>query len=73
MTSIAALIPRIRFHRTGRVVAIRCTRCRTWRKPHLFARNGNTCQPCTYDQARRRVLSRTNTAAYLAKYAAKAR
>jgi hypothetical protein len=57
MTTIAALIPRLR-RRTGRVIAIRCTKCRTWRKPNLFARNTNVCRPCTYGEARRRVLDR---------------
>ncbi|MET8146890.1 hypothetical protein ACIBSW_14080 [Actinoplanes sp. NPDC049668] len=58
MPTIAALIPRLRLHRTGRVIAIRCTKCRTWRKPNLFARNINACRRCTYGEARRRVLDR---------------
>lgn len=60
MTSIAAFIPRIRWHRTGRVVAIRCAACRTWRKPYCFARNSNTCHECTYGAARRRVTRRAD-------------
>ena len=58
MTSIAALIPRIRFQYSGRVVAIRCAACRTWRKPRYFARNSNTCHPCSYGAARRRITAR---------------
>jgi hypothetical protein len=58
MTTIAALIPRLRLHRTGRVIAIRCTTCRTWRKPNLFTHTANVCRPCTYGEARRRVLDR---------------
>ena len=57
MTTISALIPRIRF-RTGRVVAIRCTKCRTWRKPNLFSRSTNVCRLCSYGEARRRILER---------------
>ncbi|MCA2219522.1 hypothetical protein [Jidongwangia harbinensis] len=58
MTSIAALIPRIRYHRTGRVVAIRCATCRHWRKPRHFAATANRCHTCTHDQARTRVTNR---------------
>jgi hypothetical protein len=60
MTSIAALIPRLRWHRTGRVVAIRCTTCRTWRKPNRFAPTGNVCGFCRYGEAHRRVLDRAH-------------
>jgi ssDNA-binding Zn-finger/Zn-ribbon topoisomerase 1 len=73
MTSITDLIPRLRLHRTGRVVAVRCTKCRTWRKPNRFDRNTNVCRPCTYGEARRRVLDRTDSGKYVAKYATKLR
>ena len=59
MTSITALIPRIR-HRTGRVVAIRCTACHLWRKPRHFTRTTNTCRSCSYGQARRRTTARAD-------------
>jgi hypothetical protein len=59
MTTIAALIPRIRY-RTGRVVAIRCATCRAWRKPRHFNRNTNTCRACCYGQARRRITARAD-------------
>ncbi len=45
MTTITALSPRTR-HRTGRIVAIRCATCKTWRKPRYFTRNTNTCRRC---------------------------
>jgi hypothetical protein len=60
MTTVAALIPRIpriRFQRSGRVIAIRCTTCRTWRKPNLFTHRSNVCHACTYGAARRRLLA----------------
>ena len=57
MTTITALIPRLH-RRTGRVVAIRCAACRTWRKPRHFDRHTNTCRDCAYGQARRRVTDR---------------
>jgi hypothetical protein len=63
MTTITALIPRIRRHRTGRVIAIRCATCRTWRKPWYFARNSNVCRTCPTGRVGR----------HLAKYAAKSR
>jgi hypothetical protein len=56
--TISTLIPRLRWHRTGLVVAIRCAACRTWRKPKAFNRNANTCHYCTYPAARRRVTGR---------------
>jgi hypothetical protein len=56
MTTVAALIPRLRLHRTGRIIAIRCTKCRTWRKPNLFTQYTNVCRLCSYGEARRRVL-----------------
>lgn len=58
MTTITALVPRIRLHRTGRIVAVRCTRCRTWRKPNLFTARSNVCHRCSYGAARRRLLDR---------------
>jgi hypothetical protein len=48
MTTINGIIPRLRY-RTGRVVAIRCAACRTWRKPRCFAPNANTCRICFAD------------------------
>jgi hypothetical protein len=57
MTSIAALIPRFRVHRTGRVLAIRCTQCRIWRKPNVFNPHTNTCHDCVLSAARRRVIA----------------
>ncbi|MEV6493359.1 hypothetical protein AB0M20_32775 [Actinoplanes sp. NPDC051633] len=45
-TTMTAMIPRIRIHRCGRVVAIRCATCRTWRKPRQFLRNASTCRRC---------------------------
>ena len=59
MTAITALIPRTR-HRTGRIVAVRCATCKTWRKPRYFTRDTNTCRRCP-------------TGRYLATYAAKRR
>ena len=63
MTTITALVPRIRRHHTGRVVAIRCATCRTWRHPRHFPRNSTTCRRCPTGQVGR----------YLAAYAAKLR
>jgi hypothetical protein len=57
MTTISALIPRLR-HRRGQVVSIRCSECRTWRKPRYFDRASNTCQACTYSAAHRRIRAR---------------
>ena len=59
MTTITALIPRIRY-RTARIVAIRCTRCRTWRKPRHFDCNANTCRVCSYSAAYRRITARAD-------------
>ncbi|MFI7541094.1 hypothetical protein [Actinoplanes sp. NPDC049599] len=61
MTSIAALIPRIRIDRTARVVAIRCASCRTWRKPWHFARNTNTCRRCPTGRLGRYLATRAAT------------
>lgn len=58
MTTIAALIPRMRRNGTGRIVAIRCASCRTWRKLRHFDRLENTCPDCVYGAARKRVLAR---------------
>jgi hypothetical protein len=58
MTTISALIPRLRWHRSGSVVAIRCAVCRTWRKPKAFNCNATTCHYCSYAAARRRVTAR---------------
>ena len=58
MTTITALIPRLRLHHTGHVVAVRCTKCRTWRKPNLFSPHTNVCRLCCYGEARRRILDR---------------
>jgi hypothetical protein len=59
MTTLAAFIPRFRTHRTtGRVMAIRCTNCKTWRKPRLFNPRSNTCRDCTYGTARQRLTDR---------------
>lgn len=58
MSKLSALIPRLRTHRSGRVVAIRCAVCRTWRKPRAFNRNATVCHYCTYPAARRRVTDR---------------
>ena len=63
MTSIAALIPRLRY-RTGRVVAIRCATCRTWRKPNQFNRHATTCHGCCYGAARRRLAAHLNARAH---------
>jgi hypothetical protein len=57
MTTIAALIPRLRY-RTGRIVAIRCATCKTWRKPRHFDPRTNVCHGCTYEAARRRIATR---------------
>ena len=59
MTTIAALIPRLRY-RTGRVVAIRCTTCHLWRKTRHFDRNTNTCRTCTHGPAARRLAARAD-------------
>jgi hypothetical protein len=59
MTTITALIPRIRY-RTARVVAIRCTGCRTWRKPRHFDRNAGTCRACSHSAAHRRITARAD-------------
>ena len=56
--TIPVLVPRIRRHRTGRVVAIRCTTCRTWRKPRHVDRHTGTCHTCSYTAAHRRVTAR---------------
>ena len=48
MSTVNGIIPRLRY-RTGRVVAIRCAACRTWRKPRCFAPNANTCRTCFAD------------------------
>jgi single-stranded DNA-binding protein len=53
MTTLSALIPRMRY-RTGRVVAIRCATCRTWRKTRRFNRNGTVCHTCIRLAATRR-------------------
>jgi hypothetical protein len=58
MTSITAFIPRLRVQRTGRIIAIRCTRCRTWRKPRHFTRDANTCHACVYGESRAHVRDR---------------
>jgi hypothetical protein len=58
MTTITALIPRLRLNRTGRIVSVRCAACRTWRKPRHFDRNPNTCHDCVYGAARKRVTDR---------------
>lgn len=58
MTTITALIPRLRWNRAGRIVSIRCAACRTWRKPRAFDRNTNTCHDCAYGAARKRVTNR---------------
>ncbi|WP_328466742.1 hypothetical protein OHA21_47095 [Actinoplanes sp. NBC_00393] len=55
-----ALIPRVRRDRHGRAIAVRCTACGTWRKPHRFTRNTVTCRRCPYGPVGR----------HLAKYAA---
>ncbi len=62
MTPLTALIPRLRY-RTGRVVAIRCATCRTWRNPRHFPRNSTTCRRCPSGRVGR----------YLAAYTAKLR
>jgi hypothetical protein len=59
MTTFATFIPRLRY-RTGRVVAIRCTSCRTWRNPRMFDRRSNTCHGCSYGAARRRLTARAH-------------
>jgi hypothetical protein len=48
MTTVTALIPRVRRDRHGRAQAIRCTTCGTWRKPYRFSRNTVTCRRCPY-------------------------
>lgn len=58
MTKLAALIPRIRTQHTGRIVAIRCATCRTWRKPRQFNPTANTCHDCVYGEARKRITGR---------------
>ena len=58
MTTIAAFIPRLRRHHTGRIVAIRCADCKTWRKPRHFDRTANTCRDCVYGAAHRRITHR---------------
>ena len=63
MTSIAALIPRLRY-RTGRVVAIRCTACHLWRKPRHFNQRTNTCHGCCYGAARRHLAAHLNARAH---------
>ncbi len=57
MTTLAALIPRLRY-RTGRIVAIRCTGCRLWRKPRHVNPRTTTCHGCSYGAARRRITAR---------------
>jgi uncharacterized C2H2 Zn-finger protein len=59
MTTFAALIPRVRY-RTGRVVAIRCPSCRSWRDPRRFTRRSNTCHGCSYGGASRRIAARAH-------------
>ena len=59
MTIITALIPRLRY-RTGLVVAIRCTSCRSWRAPRRFNRRSNICHGCSYGAAHRRITDRAN-------------
>ena len=55
--TITALIPRLRY-RTGRVVAIRCTACRLWRKTRHFDRTASTCRTCSNGPAARRIAAR---------------
>ncbi len=57
MTTFAALIPRLRY-RTSRVIAIRCTACKTWRKPRHFNPRTNTCHGCAHEAAHRRITTR---------------
>ncbi len=59
MTSIAVLIPRLRY-RTGRVVAFRCTACHLWHKPRRFDLRTTTCHSCSYGAARKRITARAN-------------
>jgi hypothetical protein len=59
MTTITALIPRLRWNRTGRVVSVRCAACRTWRKPRHFDGDTHTCHECSYGAARKRLANRT--------------
>ncbi len=57
MTTVTALIPRVRRDRTGRAQAIRCTACGSWRKPYRFTRNAVICRRCPFGPVGRHIAT----------------